>query len=87
MPNAPEQLCTYNWTLRTDTGLHTCQSYFDLLPGQSNRIVFQAAGLRAQIGSSVTLCQDALWNRSNAERRRACDAPDQSARFSMFGRK
>ena len=63
VPDAPQQLCTFSWTLQTDAGLHTFQGYFDLLPGQANRMVFQTAGISAQIGGAVVQCQDALWDR------------------------
>ena len=62
VPAAPTQLCSYMWTLQTDAGLHTFQGYFSLLPGQTNRIVFQAGNISAQIGGSVVMCQSAIWD-------------------------
>lgn len=67
VPSAPTQLCNYTWSLQTDTGLHTFQGYFALLPGQANRVVFQAGNISAQIGGSIVLCQSALWEQPNRQ--------------------
>ena len=69
VPTAPTQLCSFMWTLQTDAGPHTFQGYFSLLPGQANRVVFQAGNVSAQIGGSVVLCQSAMWDqRDDGER-------------------
>ena len=71
VPSAPTQLCTYSWSLQTDAGLHTFQGFFSLLPGQMNRVVFQTGSVTAQIGGSIVICQNALWEQPPAEQPQA----------------
>ena len=71
VPSAPTQLCTYSWSLQTDAGLRTFQGFFSLLPGQMNRVVFQTGDVTAQIGGSIVICQNALWERPPGEQPQA----------------
>lgn len=58
LPKAPEQFCTYSWTLLTTTGaVRTVEGSFLLPPGSSNTTVYQGAGFNSALSNPIVLCQ------------------------------
>ncbi|MDX7949653.1 hypothetical protein P7D22_00490 [Lichenihabitans sp. Uapishka_5] len=57
-PSAPEQFCTFSWTLSsTDGALSTVQGSFLLPPGASNQAVYQGYGFANALSNPIVLCQ------------------------------
>lgn len=58
LPKAPEQFCTYSWTLLTTAGtVSTVEGSFLLPPGSSNATIYQGAGFNSALSNPIVLCQ------------------------------
>lgn len=58
LPKAPEQFCTYSWTLLTIGGdVSTVEGSFLLTPGTSNATIYQGAGFTSALTSPIVMCQ------------------------------
>ena len=57
-PDAPTQLCTFSWDLKTTNDASQIVEGSFLLPrGASNVQVYQGSGFNSQIGQPIILCQ------------------------------